>query len=207
MSIGIYKVVSPKGKTYIGQSINIEERWRKYKKLNCKRQPKLYNSLKRYGWEQHEFEIIEECDVSILDKQEIYWKQYYNSINKGLNCELFDIGQGYRSDNVKKKISNSLKGKKKTIEHCSNLSKAKLGIPSKRKGKTDLKQKGKPKPGAGGKGKSKPGAGPKTGKQIIDVFTGEIFSSVKECRIKFGLQPKKIYIILKDKNGRFKYNN
>ena len=31
--IGIYKITSPSGKVYIGQSINIEERWYKYNKF------------------------------------------------------------------------------------------------------------------------------------------------------------------------------
>jgi len=204
---GIYKITSPSGKIYIGQSIDVEKRFKQYKRLDCKKQPKLYNSLKKHNPETHIFEIIEECVLEKLNEREIYWKQYYNSINEGLNCELFDIGQGPRSSQVREKISKSMTGKSKTEEHCKNLSKAKTGIPSPKKGKPDLKQKGKPKPGAGGKNKPKLGAGPKTGKSVIDTLTGEIFSSVKKCRLKFGLQPKSIYIILKDKNGRFKYKS
>ena len=203
--IGIYRIISPSNKTYVGQSINIEKRFKQYKRLDCKKQPKLYNSFQKYGVENHKFEIIEECFIEQLNEREIYWKQYYNTINEGLNCELFDIGQGYRSDNVKVKISNSLKGKPKSQEHCLNLSKSKIGIPSKRKDKPDLKQKGVSKPTAGGKGKSKIGAGPKEGKHIIDIQTGEIFTSIKECRLKFGIHLRKMYIILKDKNGRFQY--
>lgn len=203
--IGIYKVTSPTNKTYVGQSINIEKRFKQYKRLDCKKQPKLYNSLVKHGVESHRFEIIEECSLEQLNEREIYWKQYYNTTNEGLNCELFDIGQGYRSDNVKAKISNSLKGKAKSQEHCLNLSKAKIGIPSKRKGKPDLKQLGISKPTAGGKGKPKSGAGPKEGKHIIDNQTGEIFNSIKECRIKFGIHLRKMYRILQDKNGRFQY--
>jgi len=207
MSIGIYKILSPNDRIYIGQSVNIEERWRKYKKLNCKRQPKLYNSLKKYSPENHIFEIIEECSLEQLNEREIYWKQQYDSVNKGLNCELFDIGQGYRSDEVKKKISNSLKGKKKSKEHCSNLSKSKTGIPSKRKGKPDLKQKGIPKPGAGGKNKSKYGAGPKEGKHVLHEETGEIFTSIRACMKKFGIHNKKMYILLNTPNSGFKRIN
>jgi len=46
--VGIYKITSPSGKIYIGQSINIEKTWKyRYKNLNaCKRQTILYNSLK-----------------------------------------------------------------------------------------------------------------------------------------------------------------
>jgi group I intron endonuclease len=203
--IGIYKVISPSNKIYVGQSINIEKRFKQYKRLDCKKQPKLYNSLLKYGTDQHVFELIEECSLDQLNEREIYWKQQYNTINEGLNCELFDIGQGYRSDEVKLKISNSLKGKLKTPEHCLNLSKAKIGLPSKRKGKPDLKQKGISKPTAGGKGKSKIGAGPKEGKHILDTQTGESFLSVRECKNKFNIHLRKMYNILKDPNGRFQY--
>lgn len=109
--------------------------------------------------------------------------------------------QGIKKPNV----SQKLKGKKKTEEHCKNLSIAKTGIPSPKKGKPDLKQKDKPKPGAGGKGQPKIGAGPKTGKYIIDTQTNQTFTSVKKCMEMFGIHKKKMYILLKEKNGRFKY--
>jgi len=203
--IGIYKIISPTNKIYIGQSINIEKRFKQYKRLDCKKQPKLYNSFKKYGVENHVFEILEECFIDNLNTREIFWKQISNSINEGLNCELFDIGQGPRSAQVKDKISKSMLGKPKTEEHCKNLSLAKTGIPSLRKGKSDLKQKGKPKPGAGGKGQPKVGAGPKTGKYILDTQTNQIFPSIKKCIEIFGIHKKKMYIILKDPNGRFKH--
>jgi group I intron endonuclease len=202
---GIYKITSPSGKTYIGQSINIEKRFKQYKRLDCKKQPKLYNSLKKYNPKNHIFEVIEECSITQLNDKEVYWKLHYNSLKEGLNCELFDIGQGPRSSQVKDKISKSMTGKKKTEEHKKNLSISKTGIPSKRKGKPDLKQKGKPKPGVGGKNKPKPGAGPKEGKHIINIETNEIFNSIKECMEKLGIHKKKMYLILKDPNSNLKY--
>lgn len=203
--IGIYKITSPTNKIYVGQSIDIEKRFKQYKRLDCKKQPKLYNSFTKHGVENHIFEILEECSLDKLNSKEVFWKQKYNTIFEGLNCELFDIGQGPRSNQVKDKISKSMAGKTKTEEHCRNLSLAKTGIPSPRKGKPDLKQKGKPKPGAGGKGQPKIGAGPKTGKYILDTQTNQVFSSIKECIKLFGIHKKKMYIILKDPNGRFKY--
>jgi group I intron endonuclease len=59
--IGIYKITSPSGKIYIGQSTNIENRFNSYRILDCKKQIKLYNSLKKYGWDNHIKEIVEEC--------------------------------------------------------------------------------------------------------------------------------------------------
>jgi len=105
----------------------------------------------------------------------------------------------------KPKISKALLGKPKTKEHKKNISLGKKGIPSKRKGKPCWKQRGKPKPGAGGKGKLKLGAGPKTGKYIKNIETGEIYPSVKKCMEKFGIHKRKMYIMLKDENSKFKY--
>ena len=59
---GIYKIISPSGKIYIGESENIPNRIYYYKIVSCKKQRRLYNSIKKYGWENHIFEIIEECD-------------------------------------------------------------------------------------------------------------------------------------------------
>lgn len=56
--IGIYKITNPNGKIYIGQSTNIDKRFYRYKRLECKGQIKLYNSLKKYGWDAHIIEII-----------------------------------------------------------------------------------------------------------------------------------------------------
>ena len=53
--IGIYKITSPTNKIYIGQSIDIENRFTKYKSLDCKNQVRLYNSLKKYGFDKHKF--------------------------------------------------------------------------------------------------------------------------------------------------------
>ena len=50
-------ITSPLNKIYIGQSINIENRWKQYKRLGCKKQIKLYNSFIKYGVENHTFEI------------------------------------------------------------------------------------------------------------------------------------------------------
>lgn len=207
VKIGVYKITNPQNKIYIGQSINIEERFRKYFKLNCKRQHKLYYSLKKYGPKNHIFEIIEECFLDQLNEREIYWGVYFDVLGEnGLTLKLGN-GKGSLTNITKQKISKSLLGKKKTKEHCLNLSIAKKGIPSKRKGKSDLKQKGKPKSGAGGKGKEKIGAGPKSGNSIINIKTNIIFNSIKECMICENISKSKMFSLLKDSNSNYKYVN
>jgi len=70
--IGIYKITSPSKKIYIGQSIDIEKRFKYYLNLNCKKQTKLYNSLKKYGYKKHFFEVIEICKITELNNKERY---------------------------------------------------------------------------------------------------------------------------------------
>ena len=70
--VGIYKITNPKGKVYIGYSKDIENRFKYYKRLNCKGQRKLYNSLKKYGPDNHIFEIVEECNLVDLNLKEIF---------------------------------------------------------------------------------------------------------------------------------------
>lgn len=67
--IGIYKIISPSGKIYIGQSIDIDRRIYDYILLRCKAQTILYNSLKKHGFNNHVFEIIEECDIDKLNER------------------------------------------------------------------------------------------------------------------------------------------
>ena len=97
--IGIYKITSPSGKVYIGQSIDVNSRIKRYKYLRCKGQIKLYNSLKKYGYENHKFDIIEECSNEGLYIREIYWIEQYNSIQKGLNLRMG--GEGKKHNNIK----------------------------------------------------------------------------------------------------------
>lgn len=91
--IGIYKIVSPTGKVYIGQSIDTERRLQEYVNSNkSKGQPKLHRSLVKYGFSEHIFEVIEECSVEELNTRERYWQEYYDVLKEGLNCLLTKAG-------------------------------------------------------------------------------------------------------------------
>lgn len=89
---GIYKITSPKGRIYIGQSIDLKKRCRNYKNLTCVNQTKIYNSIKKHGWESHIFEIIEECSEEELNCRERYWQDLYDVLNGGLNLVLQECG-------------------------------------------------------------------------------------------------------------------
>lgn len=86
--IGIYKLTSPSGKCYIGQSRDIIGRFHGHKSDTKRKHQKLYYGIRKYGYENFTKEILEECAVDILDVREIYWIEYYNSINNGYNCDV-----------------------------------------------------------------------------------------------------------------------
>lgn len=128
MSIGIYRIISPNNKIYIGQSINIEKRFKEHRNSINKKQTKLYKSFQKYGFINHKFEIIEKCQIEQLDKREIYWKQYYlNLFNNNwklvLFHELYDGGGGPKSNNTKQKIGLS-NSKPKPLGFGNKISKS-----------------------------------------------------------------------------------
>lgn len=88
---GIYKITSPTGKIYIGESKDILTRWKSYNRKACKKQKRIYNSIIKYGVENHIFEIIESCKFKDLKCKERYWQDFYDATGEnGLNCELTD---------------------------------------------------------------------------------------------------------------------
>lgn len=128
--IGIYKITSPSGKIYIGQSKDIEKRFIRYKFLHCKRQPRLYNSFNKYGTNNHIFEIIEECLFENLNTRERYYQEFYDVIGEnGLNCVLTetDTLPKVLSEETKQKQSNKSKNRIKSKETCLKLSIALTG--------------------------------------------------------------------------------
>lgn len=128
--IGIYKITSPKGRIYIGQSVDIEKRFNDYKKLNCIQQVKLYRSFLKYGHENHVFEIITTCEIEQLNDLERYFQDVYNAISQksGLNCKLTKTNDrsGKLSDDTKNKIG--LANKKVVRKPHSAETKLKISI-------------------------------------------------------------------------------
>lgn len=116
--IGIYKITSPSGRIYIGQTTNSKDRFRRYYYLDCKEQTKLYRSFLKYGYLNHTFEIIEECDIQQLNEKERFWQDYYNVLNGGLNCVLTQTNDksGKISLETRLKMSNTHKIRRKTIK-------------------------------------------------------------------------------------------
>ena len=166
--IGIYKITSPSGKIYIGQTTNFSKRKSYYKNGAKPYQVRIYNSLQKYGYDAHTIEFIEECLVQNLNQKERHWQDLYDVIGEnGLNCRLtatndksgflselsknklsiakkkvvidgewrekfaYNWSGKNHSEETKRKMSDSAKGKKKTLEHISKLPQNQKGYKSK----------------------------------------------------------------------------
>jgi group I intron endonuclease len=222
--IGIYKITNPNGRVYVGASKDIDKRWSVDYKYACnvKSQKKLYRSFNKYGIDAHVFEVVEECDVDILFEREIFWIEYYNSFEKGLNLtkggENPPIQNKPKSAEHIQKIRKSRleRGYKHSEETIENIRKAIIGIKqsdetiekrvSQFRGK-ESKMKGRKRPNISEKLKGK--FSPISIKcTLIDLETGEIISanSIQELSRKSKIS---VSSILKIRKGEFvkKYKN
>lgn len=75
------------GEMYIGQSLNIENRKKGHIRAhyNILNKTKLYTNMRKYGIENFEFNIIEECLPEELNEKEQYYIKYYNTYPNQLN--------------------------------------------------------------------------------------------------------------------------
>lgn len=92
--IGIYKITNKiDGKTYIGQSDNLERRLSEHKHKRIETIDDYINVL---GVENFDFEILEQCSLNELDEKEQKYIQLFNSRNNGYNIQMggFNNSQG-----------------------------------------------------------------------------------------------------------------
>lgn len=160
---GLYKITNPKGAVYIGQSVHCNVRICRYKNFECQRQPKIYASLKKYGVEQHTFEIIcrlpNDVTKDVLNAyEELYISQYKacgislmnltggGSSNKDLSPETREklrqnaTGKQYwlgrtHTQEAKDKIKAANTGVVFTKERLEKMSDSAKGHPAWNKGK------------------------------------------------------------------------
>lgn len=188
--IGIYKITSPNGKIYIGQSIKIERRFTTYK-LNKEKnnQPRLYGSFKKYGVEKHKFEILEQCNIEELNSKERYYQDLYSATGKNsLNCVLQKTSgfNCFISLETRKKMSKAQLGRKVSDETKIKLSLAHSGkkLSKDHKEKLRLKLIGRvghtKKASEETKAKCRLNSTSHLSKIVLDTQTGVFYNSAKE---------------------------
>lgn len=199
--IGIYKITSPTKKVYIGQSIDIEKRFKYYKRKSCKGQVILLRSFNKHGIDKHKFEIIEICEAHELNDKERYYQDLYSVLNGcGLNCILTKssdksgVGISHTKE-TKLKISISNTGKIKSEKTRLLLSKSKIGntIWVGRKHKEETKKL------MSEKSKSKT--------IILDLNTGVFYYSMSEYCNLYELKLSTFFTQVSGKRKKNKFNN
>lgn len=89
---GIYKITNTLNqKVYIGQAVNIAERWKQHIKRALGAEPltqnKLYPAMQKDGVWNFTFEIVEVCDKSKLSEREQYWQQFFGAKEYGYSIK------------------------------------------------------------------------------------------------------------------------
>ena len=89
---GIYKITNIENEmTYIGQAVNIAERWKQHIKRGIGAETpinnKLYPAMKQFGPENFTFEIVEVCPRSKLNEREDYWQEFYKAKEFGYSMK------------------------------------------------------------------------------------------------------------------------
>ena len=91
----IYKITNKvNNKSYIGQTrYSLEFRWRQHQ--HKKDNTYFHNAIKKYGVNNFELSVLEECDVEQLNSREIFYIAKYNTFQEGYNLTIG--GEGNRT--------------------------------------------------------------------------------------------------------------
>lgn len=89
---GIYRITNSNTQMcYIGQAVDIADRWRQHIKRALGAEPrtqnKLYPAMYKEGIENFTFEVIEECDQTKLNEREDYWQDFYKAKEYGYSIK------------------------------------------------------------------------------------------------------------------------
>ena len=125
--IGIYKIENlVNKKVYIGQSKNIEKRWLNHKSdafnsISHSYDYPLYKAIRKYGLENFDFVVLEECLVEELNEKERQYIQQYDSFFNGYNLTLGGDSSGNKIN--KEKVIGIIKDLETTELYHSEIAK------------------------------------------------------------------------------------
>lgn len=88
--IGIYLIHNKiNGKNYVGQSKNIYNRWSQHRYDSKTKEYPLYRAIRKYGIDNFEFSILEECKIDELSiKEDYYIEKYKAYVPDGYNINI-----------------------------------------------------------------------------------------------------------------------
>lgn len=111
----IYRIVNRiNGKLYVGQTVqSLKARWKEHRNDVKRYDYPIYRAIRKYGIENFYPEQLDTAnDQEELDLKEIYYSEYYNTMKpNGYNLKIGN-GQGYLSEETKRKMSEAKTGEK-----------------------------------------------------------------------------------------------
>lgn len=127
---GIYMIKNiVNGKIYIGKSFDVKKRWSNHK-YELNKGVHVNNHLQRawnkYGEQNFEFSVVEECNKDDLSNKEIYWIKEMDAYRNGYNQT--EGGEGaHLPEDVKIKIGSASKEWWSNPENKNRMSEARKG--------------------------------------------------------------------------------
>lgn len=108
---GIYKITSPSGKVYIGQSWEIHKRWGAYRNNAAYRQPYLNASFKKHGVDKHNFEIVHELPDDCAQEIMTRYEQIYINAYRDCGFIMLNVREAGATGKHSIESRNKMKGK------------------------------------------------------------------------------------------------
>lgn len=204
--IGIYKITNKiNNKIYIGQSNNIKRRKYEHSSIKHETNKGLKKDYIKYGLENFEFQVLEECKLEELNEREKYWirilKPQYNRTSGGDGVPNYKVSEETRQllKQRGKEFWNNLDEETKRRIVSQNLKRPKIGHEVSEETRQKLREYNL------GKKQSKETIEKrkqtmidkkKNGyiqtnenhrKKVICIETGEIFNSLREAENKYSL--------------------
>lgn len=120
----IYKITNLiNNKIYIGKTIfDINKRFKEHirdsKRARCEKRP-LYSAMNKYGAENFQISLVEQCDNSLAEEREAYWIKKFDSYHNGYNATLGGDGKAYLDYELIKETYLAGNNIQETAEKCS----------------------------------------------------------------------------------------
>lgn len=112
--VAIYKITSPSGKIYIGQTWNTVKRFSRYRLGDVSKQPKVHCSFKSHGVAAHKIEIVHELPPDVDQRTLDEYERLYIKLYKDCGIELLNMNDGGNgckpSKETREKMSRNRKG-------------------------------------------------------------------------------------------------
>jgi len=124
--IGIYCIKNIESrKVYVGSSVDIKDRLSRHRyqlRKGKHHNIHLQRSWNKYGKDNFEFYVLEECKESKLIDRENYYIKKYKSTNKHYGYNMVSADRRIISNETRKRMSEAQKGKKYSDEYKKKMS-------------------------------------------------------------------------------------